>query len=221
MRCSGGLAGAVPQPCTAVDLPPGRHAAQLAAQLLGSTDDERLELVDGSNPAAGGVPSGGQQHPQRFAVAAAARQRLVLVAKGLPSRTDRIDRVGLGAGRAGGALGPGDLHDPLAVGVQKCGQPGAVAAGALDRPAAPRRVAGDLRAGELQELLVAGGVGPGRGLGEDPTDRAEGGSRQGVTVGVDADDAVDGVCQDGHAVAPSGGGRGRCRPGRSHRAAQL
>ena len=83
------------------------------------------------------------------------------------------------------------------------------------------RAAGGLRVGELQELLIAGGVGPGRGLGEDPTDRAEGGSRQGVTVGVDADDAVDGVCQDGHAVAPSGGGRGRCRPGRSHRAAQL
>jgi hypothetical protein len=51
------------------------------------------------------VASGGQQHPQGFAVAAAARQRLVLVAKGLPSRTDRIDRIGLGAGTTGGALG--------------------------------------------------------------------------------------------------------------------
>ena len=61
-----------------------------------------------------------------------------------------------------------------------------------------------MRAGEFQELLIAGGVGPGRGLGEDPTDRTDSGSRQGVTVGVDADDAVDGVCQDGHAVAPSG-----------------
>jgi hypothetical protein len=88
-----------------------------------------------------------------LAVAAAARQRLVLVAKGLPSRTDRIDRIGLGAGTTGGALGPGDLDDPLAVGVQKCGQPGAVAAGALDRPAAPRRVPEGLGVGELQELL--------------------------------------------------------------------
>jgi hypothetical protein len=43
--------------------------------------------------------------------------------------------------------------------VQQRGQPGAVAAGALHRPAAPRRVAGDLRAGELQQLPVAGGVG--------------------------------------------------------------
>jgi hypothetical protein len=69
------------------------------------------------------VASGRQQHPQRFAVAAAARQRLVLVAKGLPSRTDRIDRVGLGASTAAGALGPGDLDDPLSMGVQKAVSP--------------------------------------------------------------------------------------------------
>ena len=49
---------AVPPPHTAVDLCGGRHAAQLGAQLRGRTEDERLELIDGSNPAAGGVASG-------------------------------------------------------------------------------------------------------------------------------------------------------------------
>ena len=45
-----------------------------------------------------------------------------------------IDRVGLGAVAAGGALGPIQLHHLLGVGVQEPGQAGAVAAGALDRP---------------------------------------------------------------------------------------
>jgi len=122
MRCSSGLAGRSATPHSGRSAL-GRHAAQLGPQLLGSTDDERLALVDGGNPAAGGVASGGQQHPQGFAVAAAARQRLVLVAKGLPSRTDRIDRIGLGAGTTGGALGPAGLDDPLAVGCSNAVSP--------------------------------------------------------------------------------------------------
>jgi hypothetical protein len=41
-------------------------------------------------------------------------------------------------------------------------------------------------------------------------------------VGVDADDAVDRLCQHGHAVVLLvWGGRGRCRPGRMNRAAEL
>jgi len=39
--------------------------------------------------------------------------------------------------RRGGRLGPPDLDHALAAGLQKGGQPGAVTAGALDRPAAP------------------------------------------------------------------------------------
>ena len=45
--------------------------------------------------------------------------------------------------------------------------------------------------GEVEQLLVAGGVGTGSGLGEDPAEVGDGGRGQGVAVGVDADDAVD------------------------------
>jgi hypothetical protein len=149
-----------------------------------------LGLVDGGNPAADGVSSGGQQYAKGFPVAAAAWQHLMLLwVAWVPVERHGPQRPGsvLAPVRRAERLGRATPGDPLPVGVQERGQPGAVAAGALDRPTAPRPVAGDVEVGEPQELLVAGGVGPGRGLGQDPTDRADGGSRQGVTVGVDAD----------------------------------
>jgi hypothetical protein len=54
--------------------------------------------------------------------------------------------------------------------------------------------------GKAEQLLVAGGVGAGGGVGEHPTGVGDGGRGQGVAVGVDADDAVDQLCQHGHAV---------------------
>jgi hypothetical protein len=165
-------------------------------------------------PAADGVSPSGQQHAKGFPVGAAGWQHLMLllVAECLSSGTDRIDRVGLGAAAAGRALGPGDLDDPLPMQVQERGQPGAVPAavpaGALDRPTAPRPVAGDVDVGERQQLLVASGSSLGHGLGEDPTDRADGGSRQ-VSRWVSTPMTPSTVpatvsARDGHAVAPSG-----------------
>jgi hypothetical protein len=55
---------------------------------------------------------------------------------------------------AGGPLGPVQLHDLLVIGAQEPGQPGAVAAGALDRPDPLPMVL----VGQVQELLVAGRV---------------------------------------------------------------
>jgi len=115
----------------------------------------------------------------------------------LTGSTDRVQRVGLGARAAGWPLGSADLDDLLTTLEQEAGQAGTVAAGTLDRPAtAPV----DLDPGGLQQLVVAGGVGAGRGLAQDATGRGERGGGQGVAMGVDADDAIDGVCQHGHAV---------------------
>jgi hypothetical protein len=54
--------------------------------------------------------------------------------------------------------------------------------------------------GEAEQLLVPGGVGAGGGAGKYAAEVADGGCGEGVAVGVDADDAVDQLCQHGHAV---------------------
>jgi len=58
-------------------------------------------------------------------------------AGGLPRRPDGVQGVTPGTGAPRRPLGPPDLDHALAAGLQKGGQPGAVTAGALDRPAAP------------------------------------------------------------------------------------
>jgi hypothetical protein len=109
--------------------------------------------------------------------------------------------------------------EPLAALLQRHRQASAEATGSLDRPQATAR---NVTVRKVEQLLVARGVGTGGGLGEYPAEVGDGGRGQGVAVGVDADDAVDKLCQHGHAVVLlGGGGRGRRRPGRSHRAAQL
>src|SRR6266516_2189614 len=65
---------------------------------------------------------------------------------------DGVKRVALGGGAAA-SLGPVDLDHPLAMGEQEAGQARAVAAGALQRPAA---TTSSVLAGDLQQLLVAG-----------------------------------------------------------------
>jgi hypothetical protein len=74
--------------------------------------------------------------------------------------------------------------------LQKGGQAGAVAAGALDRPAAPP---GHLRLGERQQVMIASRVCPYRRLGKHATYRIGGGSGEGVTVGIDPDHPIDGA----------------------------
>jgi hypothetical protein len=76
--------------------------------------------------------------------------------------------------------------------------------------------------GEAEQLLVAGGVGADGGAGEDAAEVADGGGGEGVAVGVDADDAVDQLCQHDHGEVPPDVGAAVSwrRPGRSHRAAQ-
>jgi hypothetical protein len=178
-------------------------------------------LADRGHPRGGGAASGGQQHPQRFSLAAPARDRgtLVVLAERLTGGPHGIQRVAFGAAAGGWPLGSADLHDVLAALDQEAGEAGAVAAGALHRPAAPPDE-GEMGLGEAEQLHVADGVGGGGCLGEDAAEVGDGGGGEGVAVGVDADDTVDECCQHWHAVVLLGRGRPcRRRPGRSHRAA--
>jgi hypothetical protein len=181
-------------------------------------------LADRGHPGGGGAGSGGQQRPQRFSLAAPARDRgtLVVLAERLTGGPHGIQRVAFGAAAGGWPLGSADLHDVLAALDQEAGQAGAVAAGALHRPAPPPDE-GEMGLGEAEQLHVADGVGGGGCLGEDAAEVGDGGGGEGVAVGVDADDTVDQCCQHWHAVVLLGRGRPRCRrrPGRSHRAAEL
>jgi hypothetical protein len=117
-----------PQAGAVVDLAGGAAAAQLGSQLLGSTDDQRLELADGSHPGPGGAVSGGQQHPQRLPLPAAPWGRRPILAKRLAGGPDRIQRVALGATATGWPLGPANLHDAFAMLLQEPGKAGAEAA---------------------------------------------------------------------------------------------
>jgi hypothetical protein len=65
------------------------------------------------------------------------------------------------------------------MGLQEAGRPGAVAAGALHRPAAPTR---HLRPGEVEQATIAGRIHPHRRLGEQPH-HIGGGRGEGVAVG--------------------------------------
>ena len=74
-----------------------------------------------------------------------------------------------------------------------------------------------------RDTLAAAALTPVGGLlAQKAPNGAEGRRGQGVTVAIDADDAIDELSQGGHGGGlPSGDGRGRCRPGRKHRAAEL
>jgi hypothetical protein len=119
----------------------------------------------------------------------------MVVGEGLPRGADGVQGLALGPGAPRRPLGPADLHHPLAPGLQEGGQPGAVAASALHRPAAPT---GHLHPGKVEQLTVAGPIRADRCLGEQATNRVGGGSGEGVAVGVDANHAVDDGGQPGH-----------------------
>jgi hypothetical protein len=161
-------------------------------------------LADGGHPGEGGAASGGQQRPQCLPLTAAAREGRAVLAEHLASGPDRVQRVALGPTATGWPLGSADLHDPLAVLLQYHRQAGAEAARSLHRPQAAAR---NLTVGNDEQLLVAGRVGAGGGLGQHPAEVGDGGRGQDVAVGVDADDAVDQLCQHGHAVVLLGWGR--------------
>jgi hypothetical protein len=136
--------------------------------------------LDGTGP-------GDLEHPQRFALAALPRGRQVLATQCLAASPDRVQRVALGLGAAG-PLGPVDLGHPLAMVGQEAGQPSAVAASPLQRPAAaPRRPLGD----HPQQLRIARLAARDLQLRQQPTVAVKDRGGMTVAVGVDPDDVVD------------------------------
>jgi hypothetical protein len=142
-------------------LEPG-PATQRRSQRLGGGDQQRLELPAAIGGDLDRTSAGKLQHPQRLPLATLARDGQVLTAQGLPAGPDRVQRVALGAVTAPRALGPIDLDHPLALISQEAGQPGAVAAGALQPPAAPaRRAFGDqAKQPDRGGMIIAVGVDP-------------------------------------------------------------
>jgi hypothetical protein len=121
------------------------------------------------------------------------------LAERLAGGPDRVQCVALGAAATGRPLGSADLHDLLAVRLQHHRQAGAEAARSFHRPTATAR---QLRLGEVEQLPVAGRIGAGGELSQHAAEVADGGGGEGVAVGVDADDAVDELCQHGHCGSP-------------------
>jgi hypothetical protein len=155
-----------------LDLVGGAAAAQLGAQLFGGAHDQGLELAGGGYPRPGGAAAGGQQHAQRLPLPPTPWGGQVVLAERLTGGPDRVQRVALGATPGGRPLGPTHLDDLLAVLLQEPCQAGAEAARPLDRPAA---TIGQLAAGEIQQVLIAGGVGAGVGLGKYPAEAGDSG----------------------------------------------
>jgi hypothetical protein len=100
--------------------------------------------------------------------------------------------------RLAARFGRPDLDDLLACVVQEGRQAGAIASDAFQSPAA---TAGDVLTSEVEQAAVAAGIGRGIGAGQEGADGTDGSRGEGVTVGIDADDAVNLFCEHGHAVA--------------------
>jgi hypothetical protein len=173
------------------------------AQLFSGGDDERLEVVDRLRAGADRAASRDQQHADGFAVAAGRGLCEVFALERFAGGTDRVERVGLGAVAPGGALGAVDLDDPFALREQEHGQPGAEAAGRLDRPDS---AAARVPACVAQQALVAEGVGRDRRLrGDHSRARRDRGGRVRVAVRVDADHVVRVLCEHAHRRPPARG----------------
>lgn len=215
------LCRAVSQLSTAGNLDQPLAFPQLGAELVRRGHDQRLELVDRGGGGADGSMAGGEQDAQGLALATEPRLDQMLGGQGFLCRPDRIAHVGLAPATGSGALGSTDFQDLFTCLIEEGGQTLAVAANAFQAPAT---TAGDVLAGVVQQPpVVATGVGGDISAGRDAANGAHGRSGEGVTVGVEADDAVDLFCEHGHVVVLLHGrdGRGRRRPGWSHRVAEL
>ena len=141
----------------------------------------------------------------------------MILGQRFPGRADGVQGIALGSATPQRPLGPAHLHHPLTSGLQEGGQPGAIAASTLHRPAPPT---GHLRPGEVEQATIAGRIRAHRRLGEQTPDRVGGGRGEGVAVGVDADHPVDGAGQPAHRKGFSLSLAWSCRTG-GHRAALL
>jgi len=189
--------GAVVQPRAVGNLGIAGAAAQFRAQIFRGRDDQRLEVVDGGGAGGDGPCPGRHQNPQGLAVPAAARFDEVIAAKDLAGGPDSIQRVTLSAASPRWAFGTAHLNDAFTLPQKELGEPGAIAAGALHGPAPLVR---QITQGKAQQMLITIGVGRGLRAGHHRPGRGDRGGGESVAVGIDADDAVDGLGQYVHVV---------------------
>jgi hypothetical protein len=188
---------------------PSSHGASAVTSLARSASSPAASVASVcTGPSGHRALAGGQQHPVALPDRLAGAAWRVARERGFASSADRVERVALAAA-AGRPAGPFHLDDPLAAPNQYAGQPGTVAARIFDGEAAS---AGDMGAREVEQPLVAGGVGGHDQLPEQATDRRDSRFGQGFAVGVDADDAIDPLSQRS-CTTPSSRRCGHCRPG--------
>jgi hypothetical protein len=173
---------------TSAGLPKPGPTLQRRPQRLGGGHQQRLEVAAGVGGHLDRARAGQLQHAEGLSVATLARAGQVLTTERLAAGADRVQRVALGTVAAWWSLGPVDLGHPLAITEEEAGQPGAVAAAALQRPAA---AAGRMLADKAHQLLVAGLVARDLELGDHAAVGVQDGGGVGVAVGVDPDDMVD------------------------------
>lgn len=158
--------------------------------------------------------AGGHQRGQLTAWPVGLELRQVDPAQGLTGGACRVQRVGLRPVAPRRPHRTVQLDDLLPGGAQVPGEASAVTTGTLQRPR-PRTVPGP----DLEELLVATGVGVHRQLGKHTAGgRVHDRGGVGVLVGVDPDDDIDHVGKTGHRVhllGPGNVGSGPVGDGRT------
>jgi len=148
---------------------------------------------DGSFP-------GGEQNPDRFPDATAARLSDMVPGKGFAGGPVGVEHVGLGSVTTCRPSGAVDLHYPFALLQQIGGQHRPEAAGALDGSATTFRIGGP-SSDPGEHLAVAERVGGQRGISHLSAGAIQEPESVGVLVGVDPNDEVD-PSGETHAIPP-------------------
>lgn len=135
-----------------------------------------------------------EQDPDRFSFPSSAGLREVRAGECLACCAVGVERVGLRAVAASGSRWTVDLHDPLTLRQEIGDETGAEAAGAFDRPDAPRLFAGVL-GGPGEHASIPERVGRDGHVVELTPAVVDDAKGVGLFVGVDPDDEVDLICE--------------------------
>jgi hypothetical protein len=196
-------AGADPQPGGEADHGGQLLAAEPRPQAFRGGDHQAEQLPLGIGAGLHGGAAGRQQHRQGLALPGRAGGAQLGPRQRFARGADGIERAGFGAVAPAGALGAVQLQHQLIPPGQQAGQPGAVPAGALDRPGRQPRV----HISEVHQGLVTVRGGRYRQLAQHPTGAGIGHRRaMGLHMGIHADDDLDDLRQTSHAFISLPGG---------------
>jgi hypothetical protein len=167
--------------------------AQLVAEFVGCGDDHAAQLHERNLARVDRGSPGQQQKPQRLLMLPGSRSCPTLVCEGRASGTDRVELVVFATQPPLAAAGAVDLMHLFAPALQVTDKPGAVVAGALDRP---KSTSGRVPVCEADGVRVAACAGGRRRLRDHRAGvRVHDRDRVLVAMGVDADHVVQLVCK--------------------------